>query len=92
VVLALDLWVTRHYARCDDHTGVALFLEIRCRNFHSEMQLHVLQFDLSLEVAQHLVKLFLAGNNLGHVELAPDLGCRVIQVDVMAAFGQHQRG
>ena len=50
-------------------------------------QVHPVEIDHPCEIAQGLVKLFLAGNALGKIELAADLLTRVEQGDRVAALG-----
>jgi hypothetical protein len=52
------------------------------------VQAHAGGLDAARQVAQHLVKLFLARHHLGHVELAADLGRGIEQVHLVAALGQ----
>ena len=91
MILAGYLRVARHDARGEDDGLVGAGHELRGRNALVEMQVHVLELDLPIEVAQHLVELFLARNDLGHVELAADLIGGLEQVDFVAAFCEHQR-
>ncbi len=52
-----------------------------------QLELHAGELDLLAEVAQGLVELFLAGDLLGHVELAADLAGGVEQGHAVAALG-----
>ena len=52
---------------------------------------HVEQFELAPEIAQRRVKLFLAGNPLGHVELPADLGTGLEERDIVASLSRNDR-
>ena len=54
--------------------------------------MHPGHLNLAPQVAQHLVKLFLARHHLGHVELATKLAGGIKQVHLMTALGQHGGG
>ena len=54
-----------------------------------QMHLHAGGFELAAEVADRLVEFLLAGNALGHVELAADLAGAIEQVHVVAALCEH---
>src|SRR3546814_7065865 len=63
-----------------------------CADARAELHLHAGRFELATEVAQRLVKLFLAGHALGHVELAADFASRIEQFDGVTTLGEHSRG
>jgi hypothetical protein len=57
-----------------------------------QVQMHAGGLDAPRQVAQHLVKLFLARHHLGHVELAADLRRGIEQVHLVPALGQQRGG
>jgi hypothetical protein len=72
-VLALDARVARRDARCQQHLVVLAADEVVGRHARVEVQAHAGLRDQLAEVADGLVEFLLAGNPLGHVELAADL-------------------
>ena len=91
-VLAGDARVSRRDPRGQQHVVEALRNQSFGADAGVQMQGHARARDAPAEVAQGLVKLLLAGDALGQVELAADFGRRLEQVDLVAALGQRGRG
>ena len=91
MVLPRNLRIARrHPCRNDDPVVLARqqLLRIHAR---AQAQRHAGGLYAAREVAHHLVKLFLARNRLGHVQLAADFRCGIEQVHRMAALRQRDR-
>ncbi|KOS76514.1 hypothetical protein DM46_2853 [Burkholderia mallei] len=91
MILARNARVARRHARREHDVVVAGRDQLGRVDAAIQPQLHARELDLACEVSQRLVKLLLARNALGHVELAADLGRRVEQLDAMAALREHRR-
>ncbi len=91
VILSFDLRVSWCHARSDDDFVVILGCQRFRGNAIVQLDSHAQQFDLPREVLEHLVKLFLAGNDLGHIQLAADFSGCLVQINVVATLGQHHR-
>src|SRR3546814_4289243 len=87
-----NLRIARRHAGCEHDVVVLAGEQMLCADARAELHLHAGRFELATEVAQRLVKLFLAGHALGHVELAADFARRIEQFDGVTTLGEHSRG
>ena len=90
MVLAFDLRVSRRDTGRYDYLVEVFGRQVVGINPGVQMHSHPEQIDLSLEVFQHLVELFFAGNDLGHVQLAADFCGGIVQVNFVAALCEYQ--
>ena len=91
MVLPWNLRIARRNARRDDDLVVLARQQLLRVNACAEAQRDAGGLYAACEVAHHLVEFFLARNRLGHVQLAADFRCSVVQVHRMAALGQRDR-
>src|SRR3546814_5511220 len=87
-----NLRIARRHAGCEHDVVVLASEQMLCADARAELHLHAGRFELATEVAQRLVKLFLAGHALGHVELAADFARRIEQFDGVTTLGEQSRG
>ena len=87
VVDALNFRGAGRDARREDHLVVLAFDQIGGVDAGIQVQVYARQFDTGSVVAERLVEFFFARNLLGQIELPPDLGGRIVQIDVVTPLG-----
>src|SRR5690554_2266910 len=87
VINALDPWRAGLNAGGQNHLVKTTGLEVFCRDAGIEADANAVLVDHHPEVTQGFVKLFLARNALGHIELATNLAAGVKDRDFMPALG-----
>ena len=88
---AFDAYLPGRHPGGDNYLIKALACQQCYLGASVEMQVNTRLFDALAKISNGLVKFFLTGNALGHIELPADLAAGLVEVYLVAALGSDGR-